>query len=176
MAACCTVAQAAPPPWWMRLKKRMSPTPRLRAISISGLVSIVNVTKPSTSAGCTPASASAAAVASTASRISLRPESLENSVAPMPAIAARSRRSFTSPSRRQHQADGARHVVAQAVGAAQRHLDLATLLGGHAAGELHGVARVVRRAQADGDLLEHGVGAGPVGDEAADEAVGAEDV
>ena len=34
-----------------------------------------------------PASASAAATASTASRSSERPESLENSVAPMPAMA-----------------------------------------------------------------------------------------
>ena len=49
---------------------------------------MVNVTSPSTSAGLSPASASAADVASAASRSSLRPESLENSVAPIPAIAA----------------------------------------------------------------------------------------
>src|SRR5690349_18678574 len=49
---------------------------------------MVNVTRPSTSAGSSPASASAASVASAASRSSLRPESLENSVAPIPAIAA----------------------------------------------------------------------------------------
>ena len=49
---------------------------------------MVNVTSPSTSDGRSPASASAAEAASAASRSSLRPESLENSVAPMPAIAA----------------------------------------------------------------------------------------
>ena len=48
---------------------------------------MVNVTRPSTSAAVRPASARAAVIASTASRSSLRPESLENSVAPMPAIA-----------------------------------------------------------------------------------------
>lgn len=56
---------------------------------ISGLVSMVNVTIPSTSPGVSPASSSAARTASAASRSSLRPESLENSVAPMPTIAAR---------------------------------------------------------------------------------------
>ena len=55
---------------------------------ISGLVSMVNVTMPSTSAGASPASSSAACTASTASFSSLRPESLENSVAPIPAMAA----------------------------------------------------------------------------------------
>ena len=49
---------------------------------------MVKVTRPSTSAGLSPASASAADAASAASRSSLRPESLENSVAPIPAIAA----------------------------------------------------------------------------------------
>ena len=58
------------------------------ATVISGLVSIVNVTIPSTSAGVSPASSNAARTASTASRSSLRPESLENSVAPIPTIAA----------------------------------------------------------------------------------------
>ena len=42
---------------------------------------------PSTSAGAIPASAHAAKTASTAKRISLRPECFENSVAPMPTIA-----------------------------------------------------------------------------------------
>ena len=68
--------------------------PSSRASAISAVLSMVNVTSPSTSAGRSPASASAASVASAASRSSLRPESLENSVAPIPAIAAarRSRR------------------------------------------------------------------------------------
>ena len=61
--------------------------PRLRAISISGLVSELKVTIPSTSAGSMPASRRARSTASTASRSSLRPDSLENSVAPMPAMA-----------------------------------------------------------------------------------------
>jgi hypothetical protein len=51
---------------------------------------------PSTSPGAMPASASAPAHASTASRSSLRPESFENSVAPMPTIAALSLRSFAN--------------------------------------------------------------------------------
>lgn len=55
---------------------------------ISGLVSIVNVTIPSTSPGVSPASSSAVRTASTANRSSLRPESLENSVAPIPTTAA----------------------------------------------------------------------------------------
>ncbi len=61
--------------------------PRLREMSMSGLVSELNVTMPCTSDGARPASANAAATASTASRSSERPESLENSVAPMPAMA-----------------------------------------------------------------------------------------
>ena len=48
--------------------------------------------------------------------------------------------------------------------------------GGDRAGEDHGVARVVGGAQADGHRLDDGAGAGPVGDVAADEAVGGEDV
>ncbi len=63
--------------------------PAAWATVISGLVSMVKVTMPSTSAGVRPASSRAACTASTASRSSLRPESLENSVAPMPAMAAR---------------------------------------------------------------------------------------
>ena len=62
--------------------------PRLRAISISGLLSIEKVTMPSTSSGLSPASSRAARTASTARCSSLRPESLLNSVAPMPAMAA----------------------------------------------------------------------------------------
>ncbi len=62
--------------------------PSSRATAISALVSMVKVTRPSTSAGRSAASARAAVTASAARRSSLRPESLENSVAPMPAIAA----------------------------------------------------------------------------------------
>lgn len=73
----------------MREKNDSSPIPAAWATVISGLVSIVKVTRPSTSAGVSPASSRAARTASTASFSSLRPESLENSVAPIPTIAAR---------------------------------------------------------------------------------------
>ena len=56
-------------------------------ISFSGLVSIVYVTRPSTRLVGRPASSHAAVHASMASWSSLRPEFLENSVAPMPTIA-----------------------------------------------------------------------------------------
>ena len=62
--------------------------PSSRARAISAVESIVNVARPSTSAGVSPASASAASVASAESCSSERPDSLENSVAPMPTIAA----------------------------------------------------------------------------------------
>ncbi len=61
--------------------------PTLRATSISSLESIVNVTMPSTSPGDNPASSSAALTASQANCSSLRPDSLENSVWPIPAMA-----------------------------------------------------------------------------------------
>ena len=105
--------------------------PRLRAISISGLVSELKVTIPSTSAGAMPASSSAASTASTARRSSVRPDSLENSVAPMPAMAvvpakvwgigAAALADAAEPSRTRRPTgattDGAGHVVAEAVGA-----------------------------------------------------------
>ena len=72
----------------IRLKKRSSFIPSSRATAISEEVSIVNVVRPSTSAAVSPQSASACWTASTESWSSERPDSLENSVAPMPAIAA----------------------------------------------------------------------------------------
>lgn len=62
--------------------------PTLRAMSISSLESMVKVTMPSTSAGVRPASSSAALTASHANCSSLRPDSLENSVWPIPTMAA----------------------------------------------------------------------------------------
>src|SRR3954447_13750098 len=62
--------------------------PSSRARAISELLSIVKVTSPSTSSAASPASASAARVASAESWSSERPDSLENSVAPIPATAA----------------------------------------------------------------------------------------
>ena len=73
----------------MRLKNDSDGMPTSRATAASVLVSCVKVTSPSTSAGVRPASAIAARTASAASRSSERPESFENSVAPMPTIAAR---------------------------------------------------------------------------------------
>src|SRR5438309_1215328 len=175
MAAWCTVPHAAPPPWWIRLKNVRSPMPTLRAISISSLLSMVNVTMPSTSAGARPASSRAAFTASVAMRISVRPESLENSVAPMPATAAFPASEPFLPTC-QLESDGSDHVVAHAVGAPDLDLDVAVGPGAHPARHAHGVARVVGRPEADGDLLEHGVGPGPVGDETPDPAVGREDV
>src|SRR3954467_13525516 len=71
----------------MRVNRFSSGIPRLRATAFSGLLSIANVDIPSTSRGSKPASASAASTASHASCSSLRPEFLENSVAPIPAMA-----------------------------------------------------------------------------------------
>ena len=95
IAAWPTVAHAAPPPCGTRLKNVSSPMPVARAISISSVPSMLNVTMPSTAAGSRPASASAAVTASQARRSSVRPESRENLVAPMPAMAVRSRRGCT---------------------------------------------------------------------------------
>src|SRR5258708_3926195 len=162
----------------MRLKNFSSPMPKLRATSISGLVSWEKVTIPSTSSGRNPASAMAAAQASTARRISLRPELLENSVAPIPAMAAWSLSRLASlmapAAHRENQPHRARHVVAEAVGPAHRHLDDALLAdhrgGGHRARHAHRVGWVVGRTETDGHLLDDGVRAGPIGDEAPDEA------
>src|SRR5215468_5589957 len=71
----------------MRVVKRRSRTPRQRQRPISSLLSSVKVIMPSTSDGAMPASSSAAFAHSAASWSSLRPESFENSVWPMPAIA-----------------------------------------------------------------------------------------
>ncbi len=94
-------------------------------MSMSGLVSELKVTMPCTSEGAIPASSSAAATASTARRSSERPESLENSVAPMPAMAVRPekawaiRRPLPAPRLEgQDDADGPADVVTQLVGAA----------------------------------------------------------
>src|SRR5215470_18719042 len=72
----------------MRVVKRRSRTPRQRQRPISSLLSSVKVIMPSTSDGAMPASSSAAFAHSAASWSSLRPESFENTVWPMPAIAA----------------------------------------------------------------------------------------
>jgi hypothetical protein len=85
--ACAIVATDAAPPPGMRVVKARSRIPRQRIRPISSLGSSVKVMRPSMSAGATPASSHAAFTASAASWSSLRPERLENSVAPMPAIA-----------------------------------------------------------------------------------------
>src|SRR5947199_2643706 len=68
----------------------MSPRPRLRATSTSRPSSIENIAIPSTSAGCTAASSSAAETAWHASDSSESASPLANAVCPMPAIAVRS--------------------------------------------------------------------------------------
>ena len=130
IAACTTVPAAAPPPWCTRVKKVRSPMPRLRAISISSLESIVNVTMPSTSPGCRPASSIAALTASQASWSSLRPDSFENSVCPIPAIAALPLEThFVDPLVEQTDRRCSGHVVTQAVRTFERDLDQALTVG-----------------------------------------------
>ncbi len=76
--------------------------PTLRATWFSLLDSAVKVTMPSTSEGRRPASAIAAETASHASCSSLRPEALENSVAPIPTIALAPVRLIAPPPRPRH--------------------------------------------------------------------------
>ena len=87
-AACSIVADAPPPPNGVRDVQRISWMPTLRMRASSSLVSSVKVTQPSMSDGSRPASPIAARTASAQSWSSLRPESLENSVWPIPTIAA----------------------------------------------------------------------------------------
>src|SRR3984957_6859274 len=87
-AAWWIVATEAAPPPGIRVVYARSRTPRQRDSPISSLPSIVKVIMPSTSAGLIPASSRAALEASAASCSSLRPEFLENSVCPIPAMAA----------------------------------------------------------------------------------------
>ena len=137
---------------------------------------------PSTCAGSMPASAIAASHASTARRRSERPESFENSVAPIPTMAPASSRlacrSLTTAPRH----DGSTSVTVpltwspRRVRAPDAHLDDAVGLAGHGPGHRHRVARIVGRTEADLHRLEQRVRAGPVGDVAPDEPVAGEDV
>ena len=132
---------------------------------------------------------SAASTASAARRSSERPESLENSVAPMPAMAVRpenvcagaisraprpsGRTTLTVPvtwsprSLAPRIGDG--HHAARAV-VAQRALVR------HRAGQRHGAARVVRRAEPDVDLRHPAARPRPVGDVATHQPVRGQDV
>ncbi len=131
---------------------------------------------PSTSDGARPASARASRTASQASCSSLRPESLENSVAPMPAMAA------TPPRRLIGRRPGSSTVTVPVTWSPRLlrprdgHLDRGVVDGGDPAGEDHRVAGVVGHAQAHRHLAQAGRGAGPVGDVAPDQSVGGEDV
>ena len=87
-AACWMVALAPPPPPRVRDVQRSSGMPSVVIRASSSLVSRVKVTVPSMSLGVSPASAIAARAASAASCSSLRPEFLENSVWPIPAMTA----------------------------------------------------------------------------------------
>ena len=156
--------------------------PTLRAISISSLVSIVNVTMPSTSLGCSPASSIAALTASQASCSSLRPDSFENSVWPMPAIAAVAASELMLDSVvEQAERRRARHVVAEAVAALELDLDEPLAVGalglaGDAAGERQRIVRERGHAEPDRQLRHHRFGPGPVGEEPDAQPVGGEDV
>src|ERR1700735_3147494 len=171
MAACATVPAAAPPPCGTREKKFRSPMPTVRATAISSLESMVNVTMPSTSLGDSPASSSAALTDSHANCSSLRPDSLENSVWPIPAMAVVPA-SFDG---------GAGDVIAEVVGRLEGHLDEVLAAGsldlaGDAAGETQRVVRKRRHAKANRQLGDHCLGPGPVGQEPHAVAVGGQDV
>ena len=100
--------------------------PRLRATSISSLVSIVNVTSPSTSAGVQPGVVERG-LHRFARELELgAPDSLENSVWPMPAIAARPRQPVGRHARRptgKLERRRAADVLAELVHRAQLDLD-----------------------------------------------------
>src|SRR3954469_24561880 len=174
MAAYCTVAHGAPPPKWIRLKCVSSPMPSPRMISLSGLVSIVNVDSPSTWLGSMPALAHAATHASSASCSSLRPESLENSVAPIPTIAARPAyecrvtllSSIGPPSLGQLELDRAGQVRAELVRGlyADHHPSAGRVDRLHAADESQRQVGVGGRAELHPQSTDDGLGAGPVGD------------
>ena len=147
---------------------------------------MTKVTRPFTSAGRRPASSRAARTASAASLSSLRPEFLENSVAPMPAIAApvmpgspgvlggppgwqgtSTRTVLVTWLPRLQLADD-RDLVA--VGLVVRRVL------GDLAGEGQRVAGVARGAEPDLDRAEDRLVAGPGRDEALDQAGGGKDV
>src|ERR1700684_2967767 len=86
--------------------------PRVRTSSFSATGSIWWLTSPSTSEVVSPASASAATIASAASCVSLRPAAFENSVWPMPTIAVVSRNRL-SIGLRLGLEDGHRAIVAR---------------------------------------------------------------
>src|ERR1700733_3322333 len=78
---------------------------------------------------------------------------------------------------RQHHANRACDVVAEAAPPGHRHLDLAVGgAGGGAAGERERVASVARHAEPDRDLSHQRLRSGPVGDVALHQASGGEDV
>lgn len=77
-----------PPPYGILLDHAMSSNPTARTSSASSTGSTVKLTRPSTSSPEIPASSNAAEIDSQASRSSLRPAARENSVAPIPAMAA----------------------------------------------------------------------------------------
>ncbi len=116
--------------------------PSSRASAISDVESIVNVTRPSTSDAASPASASAASVASAESCSSERPDSLENSVAPMPAIDAAP---LNAAHRRDLQSGVGVHADRDRGGDVDR--GHAVLLRDDVAGEAQRVVRMRRRAE-----------------------------
>src|SRR6516164_10694930 len=134
--------------------------PAARATATSVLLSIVNVVSPSTSAGLRPASSSASSTASAANRSSLRPESFEKSVAPMPTMAALPDNT-RHPHRQRRRRDD---MVAKAIAAHHLYGDQTVLHGGHLAGERHRVVGVPRHPETQPNGLDQRRRAGPVGD------------
>src|SRR3954470_903289 len=142
------------------------PSPRM--ISLSGFVSIVNVDSPSTSLGSTPASSHAATHASSASCSSLRPESFENSVAPIPTIAACPAYECLTllPSLGQLELDGAGQVRAELVGGLYADDDTSAgrINGLNAAGKGEGQVGVGGRAELHPQRGHESLRTAPVGD------------
>src|SRR5690606_22980215 len=167
---------------WLKNFSRGMPVARATAAWV--LLSMVNVVRPSTSAGVSPASASAALTASAARRSSLRPDSLEKSVAPMPTTAARrlsgavacSDIASSGGSVVQGDDRGGGDVVAETVAAGDRDGQVAAGDLGDGAGHRQGVACVERPAQAPRDRLAGRARARSVGDEALHQAGVGEDV
>ena len=156
--------------------------PTLRATSISSFSSTVKVTIPSTSLGVQPGVRSIAALtASQASCISLRPDSFENSVWPIPTMAAFPPKTAhaSTPSSRLSTAVpvtwSPRLLVPLNVTSTRPSPSLARLAG-DTSGEPQRVVRVSGHAEADGQLLDHRLRSGPVVEELHAQSVGGQDV
>src|SRR5262245_12351090 len=187
----------------MRLNRWMSPIPTARATSISSLVSIMKVVRPSMSEGLSPASRMALRTASHASESSETPEFLEYFVWPMPTMAAsslrvvgnsspslgfaslrgtclswlaRSARAVACPSSWKLDPHRRGHVIAPTVGARDLDRDPPLRRREHLAAELQRVAGHVGTAELGSKALHDRFGSRPVADVAPDQAIRGQDV